>query len=84
MVPEIVTGMTPVIPPNITVTGKQLNLLRWTFNIPAWSYLHDNIEFKGKFHPLLEKDITLNKVKVDVVQHELYFYDVSWYVQVNN
>lgn len=84
MVPEIVTGMTAVIPPNITMTGKQLNLLRWTFNIPTWFYSHDNIEFKGKFHSLLEKDIILNKIKVDVVQQELYFYDVSWYVQVNN
>lgn len=72
---EISMCMVPI--PRLLMTGERLNLIDWTFQVPIWVCLQTNVEFEGIFHANTTS-VTLTKIQIDVLQEELYYYDVSW------
>lgn len=66
-----------IIPiPRLLMTGERPDLIGWKFQVPIWVCLQTNVEFQGIFHA--NRSVTLNKIQIDVLQEELYYYDVAW------
>ncbi|KAI9470958.1 MAG: hypothetical protein EXX96DRAFT_543008 [Benjaminiella poitrasii] len=77
---EVVLGSIPpyLLTPSVLMTGSRDNLMQWSFRTPEWACLEDEIVFRGMFNSLsADKHISLINAQVDVIQEELYFYDVS-------
>lgn len=75
---EVLMDIAPV--PHLVMTGERSSVIRWLFQTPSGVLMDEKSEFKGYFKTVNNETITLNKIEIDVMQEELYYYDVSWYV----
>lgn len=73
---EVLMDIVPV--PHLVMTGERPTVIKWMFQTPSCASLNEESEFKGYFTTANNETITLNKIEIDVMQEELYYYDVSW------
>ncbi|CAO3655060.1 unnamed protein product [Mucor hiemalis] len=72
---EVLMNIVPV--PHLVMTGERPNVIKWVFQTPLSAHMEEASEFKGVFKSANNETITLNKIEIDVMQEELYYYDVS-------
>ncbi|KAI8374686.1 uncharacterized protein BYT42DRAFT_577278 [Radiomyces spectabilis] len=65
--------------PKVIMHGERPANMKWEFKVPTWVCLENDagIEFVGNLQSLADVPLEITRIEVDVIQEELYRYDIS-------